>query len=129
MIAYSPQGYQQYLKVHAETAGPGELLLMLYGGLVRFLLKARAAMGQGDREASHQSLLRAQEAVAELMSSLDLDSGELARKLMGVYTYFYRRLVEANCEQDPGAVDEVLDLTQQLASAWRTALQGGMDGH
>lgn len=129
MIAHTPQGYQQYLKVHAETAGPGELLLMLYGGLVRYLLKARAAMGQGDRETSHQSLLRAQEVVVELMSSLDLNYGELAHRLMGVYTYFYRRLVEANCRQDPRAVDEVLDLAQQLASAWRTALKGGTDGH
>ena len=48
----------RYQKVKVTTCSPGELLVMLYDGLFRFLGEAKTKMEEGDRTArggAHQS--------------------------------------------------------------------------
>lgn len=119
------QGFNQYQRMQTETATPGELIVMLYQGAIRFLNKSKEHFGQQDLEGAHANLVRAQNIVIELMSSLDLSTGPLAKNLFALYDFMYRRLVEANCKKDHAAIDEVLRLLRELLPAWEQAVASG----
>lgn len=108
-----------YLKTKVMTASPEELRLMLYEGAVKFLRQAAEAMQSRDYEGSYNGLVRAQNIVLELSSSLnhDLDP-DLCGKLSGLYAFIYRRLVDANMNRDTKAIREAIDLIEYERETW-----------
>lgn len=116
------QAYQQYQRVQTETASPGDLVLMLYRGALRFLTRAETALEKKEYEVVHSSLVRAQDIVLELMFSLDLQAGDVARNLRDLYNYMYQRLVDANCNKDAATMHEVSTLLRELLPAWEDAV-------
>ena len=114
--------HRQYSQVQIKTANKGKLIVLLYQGAVRFLLKAVVQLDGKDMEGKGNSLIRAQDIVLELMYALDqklLDEGnELAQNLQRLYLYCYRRLVHANTHLDRGAIEEVIVLLNNLLGAW-----------
>ena len=119
MLSY---GYRQYQQTQAHTASPGQLVVMLYQGAIKFLVKARSEIGAGNIEAAHHDLVRGQDIVLELMNGLDLSAGEVAENLQGLYVFMYRRLVEANVKKDVEKIDEVLGMLRELMAAWEQAV-------
>ena len=117
-----PQGYQQYQRTQTQTASPGELIVMMYGGAIKFLTVARQKIEAGDVEGSHRSLVRAQEIVLELMISVDVGVGPVAQNLFDLYEFMHRHLVEANVKKDAAMVGDVLDLLRELLQAWEQAI-------
>lgn len=118
-------GYSAYKRIQTETSSSGELILQLYDALFRNLYRAGQRIAESDREAAHDALVRAQEIVLELMTSLnrDIDS-DLPTRLAELYEYMHRRLVLANTEQDIAPVHEVARLVEQLRGAWVHAVRG-----
>lgn len=111
-----------YRQAHIETATPERLLVMLYDGATKYLNFALQTLQQKDREGVHRNLLKAQAIILELMAVLDMDlGGELAINLHNLYDYMYRQLVQANLEQAPEKIEEVLKLLAPLRSAWDEA--------
>jgi flagellar protein FliS len=117
-----PQGYKQYQRTQTETASPGELIVLLYGGAIKFLTVARQRLDAGDLEASHRSLLRAQEIILELMISVDVSVGPVAQSLFDLYEFMHRRLVEANVKKDGQLIDDVVGLLRELLPSWEQAI-------
>jgi flagellar protein FliS len=112
--------YQRYLDATAETAAPLDLVLMLYQGVLRFTAQAIQAVSQHDVAEAHRSLVRAQDIVAELASSLNqAEGGAAAENLFALYEYSYRRLVDANVKKDAAPVEEVAQLFRELLPAWQ----------
>ena len=118
-----PAGYGAYQRVQTETSSPGELIVMLYNTLANDLQLAEQRLSSGDHEQAHNSLVRAQEIVTELLASLDMASGELAEQLSALYHYLYERLVHANVQKDVAAVREVAALVVSLRDAWVEAVR------
>lgn len=116
-------GYGAYRRMQAETSSPGELILLLYDALLNDLSQAYDSLTAHDHETAHRSLLRAQEIILELISSLDLSAGEIARQLQPLYQYEYQRLLDANVHKDASAVAEVISLIEPLRAAWVQAVQ------
>jgi len=117
-----PNAYTSYRRVQAETATAGDLLVMLYQGLVKFLNLGSRAIELGQIEAAHNNLIKAQNIISELRLSLKMDGGEdWVKRLDALYEYMLIRLVHANVKKDKAAVDEVLSMCQQLLSAWEEA--------
>jgi flagellar protein FliS len=115
-------GYQAYRQTQAQTAAPGELVVMLYRGAVRFVSSAIEAIESRDIPTAHTNLVRAQAIVSELSETLDLErGGELARNLNAIYEYLNRRLIEANLRKDAAAAREVHGLLRELLPAWEQA--------
>jgi len=56
-----------------ETASPARLLVMLYDGALRRLSDAAESMKAGDFVAGHDSLVKVQDILLELMVSLDFE--------------------------------------------------------
>ncbi|MCD6363809.1 MAG: flagellar export chaperone FliS [Synergistetes bacterium] len=117
------KAYEQYRQMQIQTAKPEQLLLMLYDGAINFLKKAKVAIEEKNIEEAHTSLIRAQDILAELMSSLNMDVGEIALNLFRLYEYMHYRLVEANVRKDIEPIDEVLGLFQGLKEAWEEAIK------
>ena len=115
------RAFEQYQRVQTQTASPGQLVVLLYQGCVRFIGRARAAMAAEDYDTSRLNLLRAQDIVAELMSSLNLEAGDVAGNLLRLYEYMHRRLVQANIRRDHAAAAEVEALIRSLLPAWEEA--------
>ena len=112
-------GHAQYQQAAATTAGPGQLVLMLYDGALVRLEVAREAIGEGRKAAAHEALIRVQAIVDELAMSLDMNrGGEVARNLAELYDYCSRQLIDANIHKDAGLVADVEAVVRELRDAW-----------
>lgn len=114
--------YMQYRQNAAQTAAPGELTLMLYSGLVKFISQSIIAIEQRDFKSSNDSLIRSQEIVAYLNETLD-QGFELSRSLSALYEYMTRRLMEANVRKDAGIAGEILGMAEGLRDTWMQAFK------
>jgi flagellar protein FliS len=129
-MRYALNPWQSYQKVATQTASPGQLVLMLYDGAIRFLEQAQGGFGledPGDFNATiNNNILRAQAIVDELNQSLDMQrGGDLSRHLRGLYNYLDRRLDESNRTKTPEGIRESLDRLGVLRTAWAEMLAGG----
>lgn len=123
---YGANAYSQYQKMQVNTASPGQLILMLYDAGIRWAKEGAAALKIGEREKGHVLLIKAQEAVSELASGLNMEAGgTIAQNLAQLYDYLYQRLVEANVKKDPEAAKEVAELLSGLREAWAQVIQKG----
>lgn len=119
--------HQTYRKMQTETASPAQLIGMLYDALLRNLQRAETGLTAHDIEPAHHALMRAQDIVLELISSLDVraggEAGDLARQMSPLYEYMYRRLLDASLRKDGAPVAEVHSLVIPLRQAWIVALE------
>ncbi len=112
---------RSYRETQVKTANQGRLVVMLYDGAIRFLNQALEGLQEQPRRVDRIShnIIRAQDIVAELMTSLDFEEGgEIARSLFSLYVYMNRRLLEANIRKDTAILKEVRRLLTDLRSAW-----------
>ena len=81
-----------YRQQSVMTASPGQLVVMLYDGALRFLLQASTAMRAGDQFGCDAKLRRAEAIIDELHVVLDKErGGEIASRLEGIYVFCKRR--------------------------------------
>lgn len=118
---------QIYRRVSTSTAPPGQIVLMLLEGALRFLDRAGAGFTIEDDVESiaeiNNNIIRAQEIIRELDHCLDFErGGELARQLHRLYDYFDQRLQESNLRKSRDGVDEVVRLLSEIRAAWATML-------
>ena len=119
MPAYTANPSATYRQQSVLTATPGQLVVMLYDGALRFLLQASTALHGGDHRLCDAKLRRAEAIVEELHSSLDKDrGGEIASRLEGIYVFCKRHLIEARIERDPAMIEKVSELLSELREAW-----------
>jgi flagellar protein FliS len=110
--------YASYRKIATETADPMELVIMLYRGAIGFLNTAEQSLAANDIGAAHTSLVRSQEIVAELMGTLNLDAGDVARNLHRLYDFMQQRLIEANIRKDATIAREIRVMLTDLLMTW-----------
>ena len=115
----NPQGAQNYLRTKVLTATPEQLQLMLYDGAIRFGEQAKAALTAKNYEQSYNLISRVQKIIAEMSCTLKHDVyPDLCKKLAALYTYAYKKLIEANIEHDAAALDEALDVLKYQRETW-----------
>jgi flagellar protein FliS len=101
------------------TATPGQLVVMLYDGCLRFLRQSAHAMHERQADVSHAKWRRADAILAELLSTLDLEQGgQIASRLQGIYVFSQRHLLEAVRDQEPAKVEQVIELLGELRESW-----------
>lgn len=123
-VAVNP--YWQYKQNAVQSASPGELTMMLYDGLVKFLKLAFMALEQNDLSEANNALIRSQEIVSYLNDTLD-QRYKLSTNLSSLYDFMTRRLIEANTKKDGLIVKEVLELAEELRDTWQQALKMSRD--
>ena len=119
MSAYTASHSAAYRQQSILTATPGQLVVMLYDGCLRFLHQAAHAMRGGDMAESNARLIRAEAIIDELHATLDLEQGGVvASRLQGIYVFCNRHLLEARSAQEPEMIEKVSELLAELRDAW-----------
>jgi flagellar protein FliS len=116
--------YQTYRQTQAQTAAPGELVVMLYRGAARFVASAIEGIESRDVQTAHTYLVKAQDIITELLETLDVErGGDIAQNLARIYEYMNHRLLEANLRKDAKPAREVDKLLRELLPAWEAAVR------
>jgi flagellar protein FliS len=118
MTAYASTSHASYRESAILTAPPEQLVIMLYDGLHRFLLQSAAAMREGRTAEAGERLGRATAIIDELQCTLDLDAGEVAHHLSGIYVFCRRHLAEGLVERDANKLDYIDALLRDLRAAF-----------
>ncbi|MCP2032920.1 flagellar protein FliS [Okibacterium sp. HSC-33S16] len=105
------------------SATPAALLTMLYDRLLLDLGRAEAAQQREDWDAARENLLHAQDIVAELSGSLDLDAWTGARDMFSLYTYVNGLLITANINRNISHTQESIAVLGPLREAWHHAAE------
>ena len=119
---------QSYKTISLETAPPGQLVLMLFDGAIKFLERAKLGFGIEDpvemNETVHNNITRAQDIINELNSTLNMDQGgEVAVVLRDLYVYLDNRLFESNIRKESQGVQEVIDRLSTVQEGWSKMLE------
>ena len=114
--------YSQYKENSVYTASPEELTLMLYNGLVKFILQAQKAIDEKNMPKAHESIVRAQDIISEFQVTLNMKF-EISKSLASMYEYMQDRLFDANIKKDVGILEEVLGYAKELRDTWSQAMK------
>jgi flagellar protein FliS len=120
--------WQSYRQVATQTASPGQLVLMLFDGAIRFLEKARLGFTADDplefNQTINNNVIRAQDIIHELNWSLDVEKGgEVAGTLRRLYDYMDHRLHESNQYKREDGIMDVINRLTVLREAWAEMLR------
>ncbi|NLN46386.1 MAG: flagellar export chaperone FliS [Clostridiaceae bacterium] len=114
--------YAKYREQSILTAGPGDLVLMLYDGCLKQMRLAKAAIEASDLEKASQSLMKAQDILAALMQGLDLDIS-LSADLLSLYEFLHHELVMANVNKDASRIAPVEEMVTDLRATWEQVVR------
>ncbi|WP_341279871.1 flagellar export chaperone FliS [Paenibacillus sp. FSL H8-0537] len=113
--------YQIYQQSSVQTATPGQLIIMLYEGAIRFTKAAIDGLEKKNYEATNKNLKKAQAIIHELTASLDT-SFEISKELSRIYEYMLHLLIEANMKKNIAAAKEALGYLQEFRDTWKQAM-------
>ena len=115
--------YQRYQQTSVKTADAGDLLVLTYEAILRWLGRADEAIDTGKVAAAHEALVNTQELVRNLASALDFErGGAIAENLSSLYEYLLQQLLWANVNKDKDAIAQIRELVLPLLDAWRVAV-------
>jgi len=122
------QPFRSYRTIATQTAPPGQLVLMLFDGAIRFLEQALTGFSHEDplefNLTINNNIIRAQDILNHLDNSLDMaQGGELAATLRRLYNYMHRQLTASNIRKSPEGIHDTLERLTILRSAWDEMLQ------
>ena len=120
MVAYN--AYNQYKENSINTASPEELTLMLYNGLIKFIMRGIDSIEKKNIQEANTNIIRAQDIVQEFINTLDMRY-EISKNLVSIYDYLLRRLIDANITKDKEILEEVLGFAKVLRYTWEEAMK------
>ncbi len=111
------------VKARVESAGPGELIALLFEGLITSLTEVKVAIANGDLKLKAEKVSKAISILSALRESLKDDgSSDIAYNLDRLYDYMQRKIISVNQSLNPDDVDEVIELVVVTKSGWDEAL-------
>jgi len=113
------RAYNIYAQNNVGVESPAKLVEMMYEGVLRFNAQARKAIKDENIEKRAYWINRSIAVIAELLSILDYEAGDVAAYLDGLYTYQIQLLTEANLHNDTEKIATVDRVFKGLLEAWR----------
>ena len=125
MICYSP--LKVYREAAARSSSPGQLVLMLLDGALRFMDSAVQGFEEANfvrrNELVHNNVLKSQAILSELQASLNLDAGgEFGSTMFGLYDFMLEQLRQANLKKVVEPIRVVMQLLGEIREAWSQML-------
>lgn len=109
-----------YLKARVMSASREELRLMLIEGAIRFARMAVDGLKANDYEVSFNGIHQCQAILLELTNSLRPEHApKLCERLAALYTYMYRRLMDASTTRELEPAEEVVELLEYECESWK----------
>mgnify|MGYP001623257989 FL=1 len=109
--------YQAYKQQSMLTMTQGEMLTAVYDGLLKAIYSAQKAFETRDLPEINKHLLKAQEILGYLKSTLN-SQYEIAQNLESLYDYFIQQLRQANVKKSPEGLQDVAQMIQELRDAF-----------
>lgn len=110
---------KEYLRNAVQTATPEQLHLMLYDGAIRFATQAKDAIDAGNIEETYNLITRAQKIILEMENGLKPEvDPEITGKMSALYSFVYRKLVDANINRDADCVEDALKILRYQRETW-----------
>lgn len=106
-----------YFKQKVLTASPGELVLLLYDGFIKFCNIASVGIDEKNYEKANTNIQKAERIIDELQGSLDRKY-EVSKDFDNIYTYVLRRLHEANIYKNKEILEECITHIRSLRETW-----------
>jgi flagellar protein FliS len=116
-----------YRQTRIKTASQGQLIIMLYDGVVNSLdhaldllhRKSEFRKDPSKIEEMGKAIIKAQEIITELMVSLDFEKGgKIADNLFALYTWFNKELLEAHVASDEARILMVRNSFIDIRKSW-----------
>ena len=76
-----------------------------------------------DIQSAHNNIVKTENILYELMSTLNMDAGEISVNLMKLYDFMIWQLIEANRDKDKNKIDSVIELLEPLKNAWKEIVE------
>jgi len=116
------KGLKEYRRNRIMTATPGELVVMLYDGMLTRAQQAKKHFEKENWADAGLCLGKAHDILFELMGCLDRNHNpELCDNLANLYSYCSTILLEAMAVRDTEKLDEFHRLLKPLRDAWDQA--------
>ena len=109
------------VKVHSaiEGASPPQLISMLFDGVSSRLNQSLTAIEAGEIAKKGELISQTISILEYLTAVLDENKApEVANNLQGLYRYMVKTLLNANINNDPTAIEEVISLMTEVRDAW-----------
>ena len=116
---YGNNAHNIYAQNNVGIESPAKLIEMLYEGVLRFNAQAKKAIKDGDVEKRVYWMNRSTAIITELISTLDMEQGDLSLYLEGLYNYQIQLIADAGYENSVGKLDECSNVFKVLLEAWR----------
>jgi flagellar secretion chaperone FliS len=118
---------QIYKRTAITSATPGQLVLMLLDGALRFTGQAIEGLDNPDyirsHEISHNNIVRAQAILVELKGTLNFEKGgQISVVLDRIYDYLLAQLQEANTNKSKEPLLNVIRFTGEIRTTWAEML-------
>lgn len=111
---------EQYLQADVFSATPQKLQLLLVEAAMKNILRTKKYWQEGDIGEAFESLTKAQDIIAEVLCSLDVEgSPEIAKKLASVYVFIFRRLADAGMSQSVEKLDDAYRVLCSERETWK----------
>lgn len=115
---------KKYLEAQIKTASKEQLLIMLYDGALNNCSLALDLIQNQKHEEGCEKLMKAQNIVAELISSLQFDKNqEVSKNLASLYGYVYIQLMEANVKHELVSIHNAIKILNDLKGTWADAFE------
>ena len=118
MVMLNTRPQDAYRKQDVLTAGPVDLIVMLYDALKKNIVLGKRGIEKKDVPGAHKYLIKAQMILTELINSLDMNY-EISEELMGLYEFALRGLAEANMHKDVEPLDPIIEMVDSIREAWK----------
>jgi flagellar protein FliS len=112
-------GYNAYKQNNMLVESPQKLTQMLYEGILRFNSQTKKAIEDKDMQKKVYFINRTTAIYLELISTLDMKGGEIAKYLYGLYNYQLTLLTDVNIENSIEKIDEAINVASVLLEAWK----------
>ena len=111
-----------YVTNAVRSATPGQLIIMLYDGLIRFATDARDLLREGKPAAD--SVNRSIRILTELNVCLRFEvAPEFCDRLSKLYEFYTVELSKAMHQHQPEIITSILPMIENLRDAWQSAEQ------
>jgi flagellar protein FliS len=105
-----------YRTTDLGTAGPRQIIIRALDTAVRHLDDAAARIAEG--ASAEEPLSKARTIVGGLMTSLDLNAGDVARRMLSLYVFVLDRILRSRASSSDVGIGDAARVLRTLQSAW-----------
>ncbi len=115
----NPQAQDEYLVTEVMTASPQKLHLMVVETALRYAVRAKKFIEEGQFATALSANLRSQKAVCTMLAGLNRDgNSQLSSQISGIYLFIYKSLIAGQQQRDPGKLADAIRILEMERETW-----------